>query len=166
MSTTFSRTLRSLHADNFRGSSWLVLLGLLALILWFGWFFLAQILIYETSQQAAVQPTGQVVALFPLAAAGRIQVGQSAQMQLENLTDARYGNLPASVTGVTQTLQGLQVSLELHPVSGSPFQLQPGLKGIVKIEVAQASPAALVLRAIGQSGSTGQLIFPPLPFNP
>jgi hypothetical protein len=166
MSTTFSRTLRSLHADNFRGSSWLVLLGLLALILWFGWFFLAQILIYENSQEASVMPTGQAVALFPLSAAGRIHSGQSARMQLENLSNDRFGSVPARVIQTTQTLQGLQVSLDLQPVSGSPFQLQPGMKGSVKIEVEQVSPAALVLRAIGQSGSTGQLIFSPLPNNP
>jgi hypothetical protein len=157
MSTSFSSTLRSLRSDNFRGSSWLVLLGLLALILWFGWFFLAQILIYETSQQASIQPTGQVVALFPLSAASQIHAGQPANIQLENLPSDRFGNVPATVVQVNQTIQGLQVMLDLKPVSGSPFQLQAGLKGSVKIEVAQVSPAALVLRVIGDFGSTGQI---------
>lgn len=155
MSTPFSRTLRSLHADNFRGSVWLVLLGLLALILWFSWFFLAQILIYETSQSASLQPENKVTATFPLSAAGRIRPGQSAQLQLEGLS----GDIPAQVSQVEQTLQGFTVSLDFQPVPGSPVQLQPGLKGTVKIETEQASPATLVLRAIGPSG---QIVFSPL----
>ena len=148
MSTPFSRTLRSLHADNFRGSAWLALLGLLALILWFSWFFLAQVLIYETSQSAIIQPEKKVTALFPLSATGKVQPGQTAQMQLEGLP----GDIPARVSQVEQTLQGLQVFLDLQPVPGSPVQLQPGLKGTIKIETEQASPAALVLRAISPAG--------------
>jgi hypothetical protein len=155
MSTPFSRTLRSLHADNFRGSAWLALLGLLALILWFSWFFLAQVLIYETSQSATIQPENKVTALFPLSATGRVRAGQAAQMQLDGLT----GDIPARVSQVDQTLQGLQVSLDLQPLPGSPFQLQPGLKGTVKIETEQSSPAALVLRAISPAG---QIVFPSL----
>jgi hypothetical protein len=160
MSTPFSRTLRSLHADSFRGSSWLVLLGLLALILWFSWFFLAQIFIYETSQSASIQPENKVMAFFPLSTAGRIRPGQSAQMQLYGLVGDRFGNVPAQVIEVRQSLEGMQVILGLQPVPGSTVQLQTGLKGTVKIEIEQASPASLVLRAISPAG---QPVFPPFP---
>lgn len=156
MATTFSRTLRSLRADNFRGSSWLVFLGLVALIFWFGWFFLAQILIYATSQSASVQSSTQATAVFPLSEANRLHPGQVARLQLDGLENNPSGTLTGRVSGVEQTTQGLQVLLELQPAPGLPFQLQSGMKGTVKIEVEQASPAALVLRAIGVS-PTGQI---------
>ena len=148
MATPFSRTLRSLYADNFRGTSWLALLGLLALALWFSWFFLAQIDLYETSQSATIGTPNKITALFPLSTTGHIRPGQTAQVQLDGLP----GNIPARVAQADQTLQGLQVSLDLQPIPGSPVQLQPGLKGTVKIETEKASPAALVLRAIGPAG--------------
>lgn len=156
MATTFSRTLRSLRADNFRGSSWLVFLGLVALIFWFGWFFLAQILIYATSQTATVQSTGRATAVFPLSEASRLHTGQTARLQLDGLENDRFGTITGHVSSIEQTSQGLQVSLDLQPAPDTPFQLQNAMKGTVKIEIEQASPGALVLRAIGVS-PTGQI---------
>ncbi len=156
MATTFSRTLRSLRADNFKGSSWLVFLGLVALIFWFGWFFLAQILIYATSQSASVQSPTRATAVFPLSEAARLHPGQIARLQLDGLENNPYGTVTGRVSAIEQTAQGLQVSLDLQPAPGTPFQLQSAMKGAVKIEVEQASPAALVLRAIGFS-PTGQI---------
>src|SRR5436309_107592 len=98
MVTAFSRTLRSLRADNFRGSSWMVLLGLAALIFWLGWFFLAQIIIYDTSQSATVQSTNKATAVFPLSAAGRIQNGQAAQMQLDGMENTRFGTVQGRIS--------------------------------------------------------------------
>src|SRR4051812_22637943 len=103
MATPFSRTLRSLHADNFKGTAWLALLGLLALVLWFSWFFLAQINIYETSQSATIQPENKITALFPLSAVSKVRPGQPAQVELEGLP----GAIPARVVQADQTLQGL-----------------------------------------------------------
>lgn len=151
MATPFSRTLRSLHADNFKGASWLAFLGLLALILWFGWFFLAQVDLYETSQSATIMPDNKITAVFPLSTTGHIQPGQPAQVQLEGMTSF----IPARVTQASQTSQGLQVTLDLHPAPGSAIQPQPGMRGSVKIETEKASPAALVLRAIGPAGQIG-----------
>ena len=157
MASSFSHTLRSLRADNFRGSSWLVFLGLIALILWFGWFFLAQILIYATSQSASVQSPTRATAVFPLSEANRLHPGQTARLQLDGLENNPSGTVSGRVSGIAQTAQGLQVSLELQPAPDMPFQLQDSMKGTVKIEVEQASPLSLVLRSIGVSPG-GQII--------
>lgn len=156
MVTAFSRTLRSLRADNFRGSSWLVFLGLAALIFWFGWFFFAQILIYANSQSASVQSPARATAVFPLSEATRLHPGQTARLQLDGLENNPFGTVTGRVSSIEQTAQGLQVSLDLQPAPDTPFQLQSSMKGTVKIEVEQASPAALVLRSIGVSPS-GQI---------
>jgi hypothetical protein len=157
MATSFSRTLRSLRADNFRGSSWLVILGLAALIFWFGWFFLAQILIYATSQSASVQSPTRATAVFQLSEAPRLHPGQTARLQLDGLENNPYGTVTGRVSAIEQTTQGLEVTLDLQPAPDTPFQLQNGMKGTVKIEVEQASPASLVLRTIGVS-PTGQIL--------
>ena len=157
MATTFSNTLRSLRADNFRGSSWLVILGLLALIFWFGWFFLAQIIIYATSQSVSVQSSNRAVAVFPLSEAKRLHPGETARLQLDGLEN--YGTITGQVRSIEQTAQGLQVAVVLQPAPDMPVQLQNGMAGSLKIEVEQVSPAALVLRAIGAAPG-GQIIFP------
>jgi membrane fusion protein (multidrug efflux system) len=55
MSTTFSRSLRSLDLDSFRHSN-LALLTVMAFILaWLGWLFLARITLYETSDTARLE---------------------------------------------------------------------------------------------------------------
>ncbi|MBN9391555.1 MAG: hypothetical protein J0I20_26215 [Chloroflexi bacterium] len=156
MATTFSHTLRSLRADNFRGSIWLVLLGVLALIFWFGWFFFAQILIYSTSQSASLQSSNRAVAVFPLSEVKRLHPGQTARLQLAGLEN--NGTITGRVSNIEQTAQGLQVSLDLQPAPDVPVQLQNGMSGSVKIEVEQVSPATLVLRAIGAAPG-GQVVF-------
>jgi hypothetical protein len=156
MATTFSHTLRSLRADNFRGSGWLVLLGLLALLFWFGWFFFAQILLYSTSQSASLQSANRAVAVFPLSEVKRLHPGQTARLQLDGLES--NNTLIGRISAIEQTAQGLQVSLALQPAPDVPVQLQSGMSGSVKIEVEQVSPATLVLRAIGAAPG-GQAVF-------
>lgn len=55
MSTEFSRSMRALAADGFRGSAWGGLLALALLGAWAAWFFLARVALYEVSQMARLE---------------------------------------------------------------------------------------------------------------
>ena len=55
MPTSFSRSLRSLEADRFRGSLLGIAVGLVLLALWLAWFFFARVALYEISDQARIE---------------------------------------------------------------------------------------------------------------
>lgn len=95
----------------------------------------------------------KVVALFrPSVALGRIRAGQPARVRLEGFPWTQYGSAEASVMNVSGEVRDGQVrvdlSLRTSPDSAIPFQ--HGLPAEVEVEVEQISPAALVLRSVGQ----------------
>ncbi len=99
---------------------------------------------------ATVVPTAdlQVVAWLPIAAAGRVQEGQSARMYLDGFSWIRFGALPLQVRSVAEEPgpEGLRVELE---VGESPLLLGHGLPGRVEISVEESTPLGLVLDVVG-----------------
>ena len=55
MPSTFSRTLRSLEADGYRRSLWILVLGLVFLAASSAWFFCARVDVYETTDKARLE---------------------------------------------------------------------------------------------------------------
>ena len=55
MPTSFSRSLRSLDADSFRGSLVGIAVGLSLLTAWLAWFFLARVALYEVADAARLE---------------------------------------------------------------------------------------------------------------
>lgn len=55
MPTSFSRSLRSLEADRFRWSLLGIVAGILLLAIWMGWFFFAEVALYEVSVEARLE---------------------------------------------------------------------------------------------------------------
>ena len=104
---------------------------------------------------AAVVPAGslKVVADFlPAVALGRVQAGQPARLRLDSFPWAQYGSLVTTVSSVASEIRDGRVRVELT-VSSQPtarLPLQHGLPGTLEVEVEQATPATLVLRAAGQ----------------
>lgn len=103
---------------------------------------------------ATIMPPGalRVVAGFlPAEAFGRVQSGQSARLRLEGFPATQYGMLNATVSRVASEVRDgrVRVELSLEPGNGT-VPLQHGLPGVVEVEIAQLSPASLVLRAVGQ----------------
>ena len=60
MPTTFSRSLRSLNADNFRASLWGILLVAALLLAGACWFFFARVQLYEAAPNARLEVERQV----------------------------------------------------------------------------------------------------------
>ena len=97
MAIPFARSMRSLEADSFRLSGTMLAVAGLLLAAWCGWFFLAEVSLYEVSEAARVEVAA---ASHPVAApvAGRIvathvALGQEVQagdllLELEARTEA------------------------------------------------------------------------------
>jgi membrane fusion protein (multidrug efflux system) len=95
----------------------------------------------------------KVVALFkPSVALGRIRNGQPARVRLEGFPWTQYGSTDARVTNVSgEVREGqVRVDLALNILSDSAIPFQHGLPAEVQVEVEQISPAALILRSVGQ----------------
>ncbi len=166
MSNTFSRTMRTLSADN---QHWSVIIAsclIVFLSVWLAWFFMARITLYEVSGRAQLsdittpqfgktaeeaQPF-RVTAQFPEDALGRVQPGQAARLRLDAYTWPQYGSLPLMVDEVKVEAGASFVSVSLVP-SGEEMltmPLQGGMTGTVEVEIDKLSPAALALRAAGK----------------
>ena len=103
----------------------------------------------------AVVPAGSlklVAEFLPAVALGRVQTGQSARLRLDSFPWTQYGSLAAAVASVASEVRDGRMRVELSMSGGSlaRLPLQHGLRGTVEVEVEQATPATLVLRAAGQ----------------
>src|SRR2546428_11008458 len=71
MSATFSHSLRSLNADGFRRSLAGMLLAVVLLGAWVGWFLFARVTLYEVTDMARLE-VGREVHPIQVSAAGRV----------------------------------------------------------------------------------------------
>ena len=89
---------------------------------------------------------------LPAAALGRIRAGQISRMRLDGFPWSQFGSIDARVTRVATEIRDQMVRVEFIPTP--PFapriMMQHGLPGTVSVNLEQAAPAELVLRAVGQ----------------
>ncbi len=107
----------------------------------------------EGTVVATVVPDGtlQVVAEYGPAAIGRIAPGQPARVRLDGFPWTHYGTLRARVARVGSELREERIRVELTLDPGeTAFRVTHGMTGSVEIEVERASPAELLIRAIGE----------------
>ena len=146
MTVQFSRSVRSLQADNLSP----IIIGAVGFALlmvgWLLWFFFATVVTYETSNTATYQPQGYVIASFAPATFRRLQPGQPAEF------------MPQTAEGKAPAIR--VIATDLYPETGEVRfiirveddevpALQPGMTGTVRIIVEQLSPARIVLRSAG-----------------
>ncbi|NTX01939.1 HlyD family secretion protein [Myxococcus sp. CA040A] len=102
----------------------------------------------------------RVRARFPKEVVGLIQPGQTARLKLDGYPNTIYGTVPARVTAVgtepgqTATPEAIpgtvRVELKFAPPDDPRIQLRHGMTLVVEVEVARASPVALLMRALGE----------------
>ena len=141
--------MRSLKADGFRTLLVWLLLAIVLIVAWSGWFFLARVTLYEIGQTASVVRGGTIVIDFPAKTAERIQPGQTASFRPAGTTDSQPIAVPAMVMKVTRLPRQDVVRVELLP-QGDDIPPQVGATGQVEIEVEYVSPATLAVRASQQ----------------
>ncbi len=140
MSTTFSRSMRSLERDGFHFTLAALLFATLLLAAWGAWFFLAAIPVYAVTNNFRIDTSGpstRILAEFDVGEARAVRPQQNAWLR-SNDTRA----LSATVARVSET----RVELIVHePIS-------PNLpnQGQVEIEIERATPSTLLLRSIGR----------------
>lgn len=89
----------------------------------------------------------------PSQALGRIRPGQGARLRLHGYPWAQWGTVRAQVTNQvgSEVREGtVRVVLAIVPDPESRIRIDHGLPGILEIEVERVSPAALVLRLVGE----------------
>jgi membrane fusion protein, adhesin transport system len=105
---------------------------------------------------ATVVPVGDllIVAEFdPATALGRIKPGQRATLRLDGFPWAQYGSVEAQVLRVAGEIRGKSLRVELAAARDATrgVTLRHGLTGTIEVRIERTSPAALLLRTIGQS---------------
>jgi hypothetical protein len=154
--------MRAIQAD--RGGMALtgLVVALLLLLLWIGWFLFARISIYERGPILRTSGDGLILAEFPAEALERLHPGQVAWVRPTGAAAQTIGRLPAYVIEAPTLNRA-----ELHPVelyvevTPENYEvLANGFTGQVEVEVEQLSPAVLILRATGQLLDTPRLAAP------
>lgn len=146
MTVQFSRSVRSLQADNLTPIVIGTISFALLMIGWLLWFFFATIVTYEMSIMATYQPQGYVIARFSPATFRRLQPGQPATFMPQTAADTA-----PSIRVIATDLypETGEVRFIIRVEDDEVPALQPGMTGAVRIIVEQLSPARIVLRSAG-----------------
>ena len=133
----FSRTLRALDADDFRGSKLGLLAAALLLVAWAWWMFAARVPRYESTTNVRIE-SGRVVAYFPADAMGRISVGQPAIVHVEG----------SAFSSRVQSIAPDHAELVPAPNPQSPIPASSSASA--EIVVSHVSPASIALRTLAR----------------
>lgn len=151
MSLSFPRSLRAFHNDSFRPSLVTLSIATVLLVAWGVWFFGAQVTLYETSREFQIAENRTLLVTFPPESLTRIRASQQALVRLE----VGAGEPPVSYSALvmnTPETNAPDQRVEVYVLAPEP--LRPGLTGVVQVEVDYASPAALIMRPVGQLAGT------------
>lgn len=148
MAIAFPRSIRALGNDRFRPSLVTLVITMLFLFVWFGWFFFAQIPTYEDTTNFKPGRNGSVTATFPAPALARLKEGQKAILDLNSPGQANVsyqGQVLRQRTAAQNTASTLELFFAELP------QVPATAQGTVRVEIDTTTPAALLLQAVRQS---------------
>lgn len=172
MANPFSRTMRSLNADNYRISFIGMGVALLLLSVWTLWFFTARVTIYKNSKRAYIVKEESIVAKFTgntrrakgtrqysvIAEFSRedmddIRPGQQAMLYIDPDFQRKFGNksLVGAVPAMIKQTERSKARAKLFALMDAelPIRLQSGMTAKVVVEVRHMTPAAMVMQASG-----------------
>ncbi len=145
MSLAFSRSQRALSDDRQRMPLAVLLVALIVLAAWAGWFFLARVPLYTYCGAGAVGRDGLALVECSPDALARIRPGQPATLMVRRPGMPTL-QLPAKVIDIPSPYQRLaewgMVKLYVFPTN-EPLT---GVLGDTRIEVDRLSPATLMMR--------------------
>jgi hypothetical protein len=132
----FARTIRALHADDFRGSKLSLAIAAILLAAWTWWMLAARVPQYESTTNVRLE-SGRAVAYF--SSTDQIRPGQTAFVTLANDT------VTAQVQNVTADHAELVFTNNQQPTTNNP---QPTT---ARVEISRISPAAIAFRTLGRA---------------
>jgi hypothetical protein len=148
MSIAFSRSIRLMQRDSFRGGLIALALLLLFLAAWIAWFFLASIPLFAIGQSYTLAKDGNLRVTFSPADLANIRPGQKAVISLPGATGQPARNLEAEVMDIPPDGQG---TVAIYPYAFIDPQSQPPMdNGLVKVRVGAVSPAEMIWQSAGQ----------------
>jgi len=147
MTVAFSRSLRSLGADRYRGALLGLVSAALLLLAWTLWFFGAGVAVYETSQQVSVTGADTLQASFSDSAFPRIRVGQRALLRPTSDPTAQPVSTLVADREPASRRHGNRVRLAVLDPGAIPLPQDVDYQARVVVET--VSPARLLLRATG-----------------
>jgi hypothetical protein len=172
MARPFMSTMRSMESDH--PKTVMVVLSIAAVLVcaWNIWFFCAKISVYEMSIHAKVAEKPEklvlsfsgpgrvvkirqnlIIATFSINMKDRIEKGQNGLF----FPAIKHGQLSEAVKCVIVELhpktdeQSIQAVLKTIQSKHYSIGLQPGMSGLIKLEVARLSPFAILLQRINSS---------------
>ena len=152
MAIAFSRSLRSLQADRWRGTVVALLVAIVLLAAWLGWFFFASIAFGERGRVLTIDDNGFLIAEFPNTSLTKLKRGQAASILPDNSSATPSSPIPAIITDVAaDDLAPGQIRLAFSSRQG---QLHNPSQAQVEVILDRLSPAQLVLRHIGLTSVT------------
>jgi hypothetical protein len=132
----FARTIRALHADDFRGSKLSLAIAAILLAAWTWWMLAARVPQYESTTNVRLE-SGRAIAYF--STTDQIRPGQTAFVTLANDT------VTAQVQNVTVDHAELVFTNNQQPRTNHQ---QPTT---ARVEISRISPAAIALRTLGRA---------------
>jgi hypothetical protein len=156
MATPFARSVRSIQSDSFRSSLIGLSLAMVLMAAWMGWFFLARVTLYEHTDRVRITGREAAIATFPAGVEGRIKPGQLASLVFQVRGEDEPRTISAIVTDVDSQSERSQVRVTLFLLwdTRAALEQQDIVRATCEIEVEYASPATLVMRAVGKGVET------------
>jgi hypothetical protein len=141
MANSFSRSIRSMHRDQFLpGVISLVLLSVV-LALWMAWFFWGSLPVYQTTGHYRVMENSTLLASFPEEVRSQFRPGQPATLEMPD------GSLEETIHAeVMRIPTRTDDPVELFLLSSG--QIQDNGSGQVKVLTGNISPAELMWNSI------------------
>jgi hypothetical protein len=144
MSTTFSRSMRSLERDGFRFTLAVLLIAALLLVAWGVWFFLATVPLYTVTHTFDLEVNGGSTTII-----AELDPDDSADVRPQQKAWLRLKDTPALPATVTR-VDGAHIELIVDEKTSPNLTPQENLTGRVEIELERVTPSTLLLRSIGR----------------
>lgn len=152
MSTSFTRSVRSLQAEDSRTTLIALIAAATLLTGWLLWFFFARLSLYAVSEPLTVAPTETLRATFPASSAPDIVQGKPARLLLTGTSRTEPLTIPGLVhQTATQPDGSIIADIHIHWAQSPLNSVPHGVAGRIHVETEQISPAQLFIRAAGAS---------------
>lgn len=163
MASPFARSVRSIESDKFNVSLVTIAIAIVVILAWTLWFFFSQITIYVDSYDFIIEDSGFIQTSIPTNQAKNIKQGQSAVLLLDGDLGEELGVVSAYVYQIERHTEVADIELYTPSHYRDLSILQDDVPtGQVRIQIETASPAALILEALGRNADTPSLVSGPL----